>query len=89
MRVSGVGMPGSGGRDEGPFLLVPIPAPGPLTAVWAGRGVTVSDAQGDARSLFPLLSESQAHGPCFLQPYVILKMALSNASEVFLETGHG
>ncbi|KAM9595382.1 protein myomaker isoform 3-T5 [Morphnus guianensis] len=89
VRVSGVGVSGSGGRDEGPFLLVPVPAPDPLTAVWAGRGVTASDVQGDARSLFPLLSESQGHGPCFLQPYVILKMALSNASEVFWKLGTG
>lgn len=89
VRVSGVGVPGSGGRDECPFLPVPIPAPGLLIAVWAGRGVTPSDAQGDARSLFSLLSESQGHGQCFLQPYVILKMALSNASEVFWKLGTG
>lgn len=60
--------------------LVPIPAPGPLTA---------SDAQGDACPLSPPLSESQGQRPRFLQPHVVLKMALSNASGVFLETGRG
>ena len=87
--VSGVGVLGSGGRDEGPFLIVPIPAPGPLTAVWAGTDVTASDTQGDARSLFPPLSESKGHGPCFLQPYVVLKIALSHASGVFWKLGMG
>jgi len=87
VRVAGVGVLGYGGRDEGPSLL--SPSPGPLTAVWAGTDVTASDTQGDARSLFPPLSEMQGRGPCFLQPYMVLKMVLSNMSGFFWKPGMG
>lgn len=59
-----LGVPGSGRRDKVPPL-VPIPASGLLTMVWAD--VTASDMQGAARSLFPPLSESQGHRPRSLQ----------------------